>query len=460
MADTVEKKPGPSPGSKWAPGAEPLALCMSCNATYPAEATECPNCQVGLSLVRKCPSCERVQSAQHLTCIYCANSFMQEDGLSVLAAGPLRLRQQRAKLQLRIISAIVGVLIVAAALLTFYVYAIRGRIPTGPMARSFVAAHDSVPMRKEPSNDAPPVKSLQPSQKVDITECAYDSAGNRWFRITSDGISGFVRTEDVAPPEATKANPEGGFVALRHSLLHLGDAAMLDYAREAVDYYHSIFPGNVHADELTWLLAEQTRELAERSNRSRDLLASAREQYRKLAESGGEYAARAREALDQLPTSTSTQATPSRAAQPRPLQFSVIGGSTSLSQPSSGMTPGAPVRKVTVLSRTPLVVSLTAPLEIVPGAQGEGEIAEDIRVKSDLAVPRGSRARLSVASNRLTSGTSSRGSSLTLRLTALVIGDQTYGVSALSAGDHVGGTLARGTRIEFRLAEPLYLPER
>ena len=459
MADTVEKKPGPPPGSKWAPGAEPLALCMSCNATYSADTTECSNCQVGLSLVRKCPSCGRVQSAQHVTCIYCANSFMQEDGLSVLAAGPLQLRQQRAKLQLRIISAIVGVLIVAAALLAFYVYAIRGRIPTGPIARSFVAAQDSVPMRKEPSNDAPPVKSLQPSQKVDITECVYDSAGNRWFRVTSDDISGFVRTEDVAPPEATKANPEGGFVALRHSLLHLGDPAMLDYAREAVDYYHSIFPGNVHADELRWLLAEQTRELAERSDRSRNLLASAREQYRKLAESGGEYAARAREALDTLPTSTASQAAP-RASAPRPLQFSVIGGSTSLSQPTPGITPGTPVRKVTVLSRTPLVVSLTAPLEIVPGAQGEGEIAEDIHVKSDLAVPRGSRARLSVRSTRTTSGASSRASSLTLHLTALVIGDQTYGVSSLSAGDRVAGTLARGTRIEFRLAEPLYLPER
>ena len=314
-------------------------------------------------------------------------------------------------------------------------------------------------MRKEPSNDAPPVKSLQPSQKVDITECVYDSAGNRWFRVTSDGISGFVRTEDVAPPEATKANPEGGFVALRHSLLHLGDPAMLDYARQAVEYYHSIFPGSVHADELTWLLAEQTRELAERSDRPRTLLATAREQYQKLAESGGEYAVRAREALAQLPTSTGSQATP-RTSTSKPLQFSVVGGSTQSSQPTPGMTPGTPVRKVTVLSRTPLVVSLTAPLELVPGAQGEGEILEDIHVQSDLAVPRGSRARLSVGSNRPTSGPSSRATSLTLRLTTLVIGDQTYGVSALAARDGAAGTLARGTRIEFRLAEPLYLPER
>lgn len=432
---------------------------MSCNATYAAEATLCPNCQVGLSLVRKCPSCERVQSAQHLTCIYCANSFMHEDGLSVLAAGPLLLHQQRAKLQLRILSAIVGVLIVAAAALTFYVYVIRGRIPTGPIARTFVASPNEVAIRKAPSSDAAPVKSLQPSQKVDVIECVYDSAGNRWFRVMSDDISGFVRTEDVAPPAAVSGDPEGGFVALRHSLLHLGDPAMLDYAREAVDYYHGIFPGNPHADELTWLLAEQTRELAERSDRPRNLLATAREQYQKLADSRGEYAARAREALEQLPTAVGTQAAP-RSSTPRPLQFSVMGGSTSSSQPTAGMAPGTPVRKVTVLSRTPLVVSLTAPLELVPGAQGEGEIAEDIHVKSDLAVPRGSRARLSVGSIRPTTGTSSRATSLTLQLTSLVIGDRTYGVSAQAARDHTAGSLARGTRIVFQLTAPLDLLER
>lgn len=458
MANTVEKRPAPPPGSKWAPGTEPLALCMSCNATYAAEATECPNCQVGLSLVRKCPSCERVQSAQHLTCIYCANSFMQEDGLSVLAAGPLQRLRQQADAQLRKLAAIAGAVVVVAAV-AFLLYSRMGSIPTRPIARTFVASQDAVPMRKAPASDAPPVKSLQPSQKVAITECVYDSAGNRWFRVTSDDISGFVRTEDVAPPEATKADPEGGFVALRHSLLHLGDPAMLDYAREAVEYYHGIFPGNAHADELTWLLAEQTRELAERSDRPRNLLATAREQYQKLAESGGEYAVRARQALDQLPTSSPRPATP-RKPTPRPLQFSVMGGSTSLSQATPGMTPGSPVRKVTVLSRTPLVVRLTAPLELVPGAQGEGEIAEDIRVKSDLAVPRGSRARLSVGSNRLASGASSGAPSLTLRLTTLVIGEQTYGVSALEARDRMAGTLARGTRIEFRLTAPLDLLER
>ncbi len=458
MANTVEKKPGPPPGSKWAPGAEPLALCMSCNATYSAEATECPNCQVGLSLVRKCPSCERVQSAQHLTCIYCANSFMQEDGLSVLAAGPLKLRRQHADAQLRKLAAIAGAVVVLGAV-AFFLYSRRESIPTRPIARTFVASQDAVPMRKAPASDAPPVKSLQPSQKVAITECVYDSVGNRWFRVTSDDISGFVRTEDVAPPEATKADPEGGFVALRHSLLHLGDPAMLDYAREAVEYYHNIFPGNAHADELTWLLAEQTRELAERSDRPRSLLATAREQYQKLAESGGEYAVRARQALDQLPTSIGSQPAP-RKSTPRPLQFSVIGGSTSLSQPTTGMTPGSPVRKVTVLSRTPLVVSLTAPLELVPGAQGEGEIAEDIRVKGDLAVPRGSLARLSVGSIRPTTGTPSRAPSLTLHLTALVIGDQTYGVSALAARERSAGNLARGTKIQFHLTAPLDLLER
>ncbi len=35
-----------------------------------------------------------------------------------------------------------------------------------------------------------------------------------------------------------------------------------------------------------------------------------------------------------------------------------------------------------------------------------------------------------------------------------------FKVLALAARDVTAGTLARGTRIEFRLAEPLYLQER
>ncbi|MFB3920852.1 MAG: hypothetical protein ACE145_03975 [Terriglobia bacterium] len=431
---------------------------MSCNATYPAEATECPNCQVALSLVRKCPSCERTQSAQHLTCIYCANSFMQEDGLSVLAAGPWGLREKSAYARIQKFAALaVSVLILAG--LAYYLYSQWVAYINRPIARTFVVRPYPVVMRKSPASNAPPVKDLQPSEKVDITKCVYDSAGNRWFRVISAGIKGYVSTEDVAPPEATKGDPDGGYAALRHSLLHLGDPAMLDYARDAVEYYHSIFPGNHHGDELTWLLAEQTRELAARSDRPRKLLATAREQYQKLANSGGEYAMRAREALDQLASEPTTQPRP-RSSKPRPLEFSIVGGTSGGTPTTAGGAAGSPVRKVMVLDQTPLAIRLTSPLEMVPGAQGEGEIAEDIHVRTELAIPQGSRARLSVGPKSQTPGSSPDATSLTLRLTALVIGDQTYPVSAFAVRSRPASTLPLGTRIEFRLTTPLVLQER
>ena len=446
MVSPGGKKTAPPAGGKWAPGAEPLALCMSCNGTFPPEVTECPNCEVGLSLVRKCPSCDRVQSAQHLTCIYCANSFMQEEGLGVLAEGPLK-RRQHVEERLRKVAAGAAALVVLAGAVYFLTRRVVQK-PSEPIAVSYVV--EATSLRSAPSPDAPPIEDLEPPEVVQITDCAVDSTGNRWFRILSKDLSGYVRTRDVAPAKAL--NPETGFEALRHSLLALDDPRILGEAAKAVDNYRETFPSSPHRDEARWLLAERTRDLGEHTDRR--LLSQARGHYRQLANSGGEYAERARSALAQIPEAAGGSAS-RRPASPPPLQFTVMGGGDASSRAGRAEEERAPVRKVTVLSQTPLFVRLTAPLELLPGAEAEGEIAEDIRVKNDVAIPRGSRARLAAAARR-----SASGSPLTLRLTALVIANETYEVSALAVRDHLPTELAVGTRLEFRLGTPLVIRER
>jgi len=447
--------PGASTESKWAPGAEPLAICMSCSSTYPPDTAECPNCHVSLSVVRKCPSCGRVQSAQHFACIYCANAFVREEGLRPLASGPLARKRESAQRRFLIVGAIALSVGVAVGLALYLL-----RSPTGGplpvIAQSYVLHPCS--MHTSPSPDAAPAKDFQGSEIVEITDYAIDMMGNRWFRITSEGVGGYIRTQDVAPPKAR--NPEKGFEALRHWLLGMDDSSALDEAQQAVDYYRSTYPASPHGDEIRWLLAERTRTLAEGSDQRHTLLVSAREQYEKIVKAGGEYAERAREALQNLPTDSPFGA-PRRSVQSSTLGFSVVGGSVTSSHGAPEGTPGAPIRRVTVLTRTPLYVRLSSPVQLSPGTNFEALFAQDIWVNRDLAIPRGSAARIAVSE---TGGASS------LRIVAAVIAGETYQVSASIShfssmdrsgiGAQVPPTLPVGTRLEFRLDAPLVVTHR
>jgi hypothetical protein len=440
---------------KWAPGAEPLAVCMSCSSTYPPDTSECPNCHVGLSVVRKCPSCGRVQSAQHFACIYCANSFVREEGLTPLASGPLSRKRQLAQERFRIVA---GIAVAVGLVLGLSLYLIRRRSakPLAVIAQSYILHPTS--MRTSAAPDAAPVKDFQGSEIVDITDYAIDMMGNRWFRITSDGVGGYVRTRDVAPPKAQ--DPEKGFEALRQWLMGMDDASTLGEAQQAVDFYQNTYPTSSHGDEIRWLLAERTRALAAGPDQHRALLASAREQYRKIAEGGGEYAGRAREALENLPPDSSFGGS-RRSGPSSTLGFSVVGGSVTTSHNAPEGTPGAPVRRVTVLTRTPLYVLLTSPAQLSPGTAFEAQFAQDIWVNREIAIPRGSAARIAVSE---TAGSPS------LRVVAAVIAGETYQVSAslsrLSPAGRSGSerqvpsTLPAGTRLEFRLDAPMVVTHR
>src|SRR6266480_7841816 len=63
---------------EWKSGTEALSLCMICGGEYAPGTAECPDCHVTLSVVRRCPSCLKIVSAQHKKCVYCHVPFTTE----------------------------------------------------------------------------------------------------------------------------------------------------------------------------------------------------------------------------------------------------------------------------------------------------------------------------------------------------------------------------------------------
>ena len=63
---------------EWKSGTEALALCMICGGEFPPGTRDCPDCNVSLSIVRRCPACNKIVSAQHTKCVYCRTPFVEE----------------------------------------------------------------------------------------------------------------------------------------------------------------------------------------------------------------------------------------------------------------------------------------------------------------------------------------------------------------------------------------------
>jgi hypothetical protein len=454
-------RPEPTAEPKWVPGAEPIAICMSCNATYPLDLTHCPKCRVGLSVVRKCPSCERVQSVQHLVCIYCANSFMEESGLGRVDEGPAERRGGLTPGTYILVASGLAIVATIGALLHRQVKVYLGPRPV--IGQSYMLEDAS--MRRKPALDSPVIKDLSRSKVVGITGFETDETGQRWFRVRDQGINGFVLTNEMAPPKTTDA--ENGYALLRHSLLGMDDPEVLPEATKALDYFRAKFPESPHWDELEWLLAEQMRALAPESSQQREILTGARRIYESLAAGNSEFSGSARQVLEQYPTVAEGNRARASSARRDTFGLSIVGGKSIPSQSPSSET----VRKLTVVSRTPLVVSLENGVEVSSGTAFQGEIDREIRVHGEVAVPRGSVAHLEVVG----SGASSSGvrvSPAFLRLSDVVIANHTYGVSAvairidpppgtgISSAPGANPRLPAGTRITFQLTEPLMVPQR
>ena len=441
---------------------KPFLLCMSCNAEFPSgSAAECPNCHVSLSLVRRCPGCQRVLGAQHFRCPYCSTGFVPEE--QPVSEGPVALpHQDTQKLSTRQIATAAGTIALFVVAIALIVYRIQKMAPKPHLTIGQTYALHQTTLYRQPAMSAPPIGELQPGTVVDITDTPFDAVGNRWFEIASQSVMGYVPAGDVAPPKGKDS--ENGFILLRHSLLSLDDPnVVLTQAAAAVDYYAKAFPQSPHLDELTWLLAERTRAIAERYSGQRPLLERAREMYAKLVDSKSEFAERARQALEQLPPpgrgGGSGPSSGSWTKRDNSLHLTIVGGSLtpSHSKPTRGR--GAPVRTLTVISRTSLDVRLPEQVKLSPELTFQGEIDADITVNGETAVPKGSACHVKVA--RVAGRSSSTW--VMLRLTSVVVDGLTYHVSAAAvrvkspadSGKGRGSALSPGTRLQFRLDAPL-----
>ena len=449
----------PPRGSMWAPGAEPLAICMSCNSTFPPHFVKCTHCQVALSVIRKCPSCGKVQSSNHVTCIYCADSFLQEEGLTPTGPGPLARRGERAERRLRLIALAVIALIIlgGGALLVKWLISAKTYEVLG---QSY--ALNPISMRTQAAFGAPPVKDLEVGEVVTISEYTHDLEGNRWFRVTAGSINGYVPAHDLAPPKSN--DPEKGYEILRHSLMTVDSPAVLSLATRAVELYHASHPASTHYDELRWLLAERTRQVSE-STRSAGTGEAARQIYEEIAKGQGEFSGRAREVLRDLPVQA--PATPTRSAPKERAEtgWGVVGSSTA-GKGDAYVNLSAPIRRVTVVSRTPLYVRLTQSAKVSSGAVFQGEFARDVRVSREVAVPQGSSAVVTVAQegsgrkveNVLLTGATIHGESY--MVSGYSRGMEVPGFGRLTASKNLPSTLPAGTTIEFHLSSDLIVRQR
>src|SRR6266568_7544535 len=71
--------------NEWKSGTDAIAMCMICGGEYAADTELCPDCNVSLSVVRRCPSCSRIVSFQHTKCVYCRVPFTHEAPKSLLS---------------------------------------------------------------------------------------------------------------------------------------------------------------------------------------------------------------------------------------------------------------------------------------------------------------------------------------------------------------------------------------
>ena len=379
-----------------------------------------------------------------------------------VSEGPAELPHQGPrKSSTREIATVAGVVALFVVAIVVIAYRIRKMAPKPHLPIGQTYALHATMLYRQPSLTAPPIGDLQPGTVVDITDAPFDAVGNRWFEVTSQGVMSYVPAGEVAPPKGKDA--ENGFILLRHSLMSLDDPdVVMTQAAAAVDYYGKAFPQSPHLDELTWLLADKTGALAERYGRQRPMVERAREMYTRLAEGKSEFAERARQALEQLGSpATSRVGLPSgsRTRRDNTLQLTVVGGTLSTPHAKPARTPGAPVRSLTVISRTPLDVRLPEPVALSPELTFQGEIDADITVNGQTAVPKGSACHVRVARVAGRSGSTW----VMLRLTSVVVDGLTYRVSAAavrvkSPADFGKGrrpALTPGTRLQFRLDAPL-----
>ncbi len=433
--------------NEWKSGTDAIAMCMICGGEYAADTELCPDCNVSLSVVRRCPSCSRIVSFQHTKCVYCRVPFTHEAPKSLLSGDiipemPRAPNQGQRRFRAAAVS-IVTFIIVFTLGITFLRRTNQPSFPAHVVAKSY--ALRPLVLRHAPSPSASSVDSVAAGSTVDITGFPNGDRGQRWITVQWKNASAYAQANELAPPKPLEVD---GADVLKYYLLGM-ETEVIDEAVKAVDYYSRAFPGDVHGDELRWVLAERLRSLAQHggSGEAVALRRRANQQYEQLMASNGRFAEKAREALAKSPATVASE-TPKHTSARKTDNLEVVGGSgTQTSTAKSG------AHEVLVLNQADVIVRAAKLSQLKAGTVVQGHVARSVKTNGIVAIPAGALCQLTV----MTSNPSDI--NVSLGLTSIDIDHRAYAVKSrlveLPLGEEAKRTADRA--LTFHLDAPLVI---
>ncbi len=405
---------------QWKSGTDALAMCMICGGEYAAECEICPDCNVSLSKVRRCPGCSRIVSFQHSKCVYCHTPFTREPPKTIFTAdvvpetprGGPGVGQRR--LRAAAVSVVTFVVVFGLGLL-FVQRMNRTEFPVHIVARS--TALRLIALRHSPSLSSSTVDNVAPGTSLDVTGFPNGDRGQYWITLQWKNGVAYAPAIDLAPPKPLDVD---GANVLKYYILGVESADVIDETVKAVDYYSRAFPGDVRGDELRWVLAERLRSLSQHggAREAASLRQRANQQYEQLVSSNGRYAEKAREVLKKSP-SISTAEAPTRSHGRKADGLEVVGGSgTQTSTEKSG------AHEVLVLNQAEVIVRAGKLSQLKAGTVMIGHVARSVKTNGIVAIPAGASCQLTVMA------ADPSGANVQLGLTSMEIEHRSYTVKS------------------------------
>jgi len=432
---------------EWKNGTEMLALCMICGAEYPTGTSTCPDCNVSLSMVRRCPNCHRIVSAKHAKCVHCRTAFTGESPKELSqeelpkTQSPPTLSERTKKFRAAAVSIVVFVIVFSLGLVFRHLNTPSSSVRV--IAKSNVLHNTQ--LRRSPSLGSAVVGTLAAGAPVDLTGFREKDQG-RWMTVNWNNAVAYVPSSDLTPPMAVDADE--GANALKFYLSGLEASESIDAAEKAVDYYGQAYPANSHRDELRWTLAERLRTLSQDGGSKGAVLRhQANEQYEKLAATNGNFAEKARNAL------VKTSTTPVFVAPPRKPVRKVNGLQIVDDSGTHNLTTASTSRQVLVLTRTEVIVRPGKLSQSSAGTIISGRVAHNVQANGIVAIPAGARCQLKVVS------TDPSQTGVSLSLTSIEIDHRVYPVKSTSTELPTGEGIRQtaGGALTFHLDAPLVL---
>ena len=425
---------------EWKSGTEAIALCMICGGEYAPGTQECPDCHVSLSVVRRCPSCLKIVSAQHKKCVYCHVPFttelpralpdlpaLNETGVS---AGVRRFRAAVVSISTFLIVFCLGM---------FFLWRIN-RPAFIPQVIAKAHMIHSTQLRRTPSSNSSNLGKMSSGNPVNLTGIQENDQG-RWVAVDWSGMTAYVPAADISAPRAVES--DAGANALQFYLAGMETAEAATDGGSAVEEYAKTFPGDQHADELRWLLAERLRLLAQRGgSQGAEFRRQANQQMEQLAAGRGSFAEKARVALERTPSDAHRLARPTIGI-PKKDEIQIIGGAGTQTSTAQS-TP----RNVLVLTQAEIPVRTGKLSQVPAGALISGHVTSSVKTNGLVAIPAGAACQLAVVSVAPSTA------KLALKLISIDIDRHTYAVKSGPVEVRTGKGEAA---LSFRLDAPLVI---